>query len=399
MSAADSTADEIALHGVTLRQYAAINAGLVEGHALEALLASEGLDRAHWAEASEAWVARLVQDLEGEGGLAEAYDAGLAEARERYGRRLPPLDEDLQSWFDFMRRWSACPEPRALLEQLDLRPSDVSRLQRSWGRRISAEPALAREAQRILAREAGPLPEVRPRAVVLYEPSRAREEAAVAMPPQASLESARPGEEPAPPLFAPLPGQMEDPLAPEADREMARLALARLPPEPLPSVNAAPLWPAPSAIVAPVITEQPAASIDFTMTMPAVDPADLPAPLPFQPPAVGVDLMMMTMPAVDPANLPAPLPFQPPTPTTENAAAGISSLAHYASLCAELAVFPGAAEAIFHRHGLGDPARRAAADAAWKARLGQDPAIHREWQDRYRHYHAYWTAEARRRGG
>ncbi|CAN94279.1 hypothetical protein sce4116 [Sorangium cellulosum So ce56] len=67
------------------------------------------------------------------------------------------------------------------------------------------------------------------------------------------------------------------------------------------------------------------------------------------------------------------------------------SLAQYASLCAELAVFPGAAEAIFQRYGLRSQQARRAVDAAWKERLGRDTAAHGAWQEMYRRYHDYWT--------
>jgi hypothetical protein len=67
------------------------------------------------------------------------------------------------------------------------------------------------------------------------------------------------------------------------------------------------------------------------------------------------------------------------------------SLAQYASLCAELAVFPEAAEAVFQRHGLESQEKRAAVDAAWKDRLRQDEVQYMAWEEMYRRYHVYWT--------
>lgn len=61
----------------------------------------------------------------------------------------------------------------------------------------------------------------------------------------------------------------------------------------------------------------------------------------------------------------------------------VLSLAHYAALCVELAVTPEVRAAIFERYGLGDPAKRAAVDAAWKERLRSNPAEYGQWQEMY----------------
>jgi hypothetical protein len=59
----------------------------------------------------------------------------------------------------------------------------------------------------------------------------------------------------------------------------------------------------------------------------------------------------------------------------------------YAALCAELAARPTDADAIFAAHGLADPRKRHAVDAAWRAHLAHDSAAYARWQDRYR-WHA-----------
>ncbi|KYF46944.1 hypothetical protein BE04_47285 [Sorangium cellulosum] len=69
----------------------------------------------------------------------------------------------------------------------------------------------------------------------------------------------------------------------------------------------------------------------------------------------------------------------------------VLSLAQYASLCAELAVFPWATEAIFQRYGLDTGEKRHAVDAAWKERLRRDRGQYESWQQMYRNYHDYWT--------
>lgn len=69
------------------------------------------------------------------------------------------------------------------------------------------------------------------------------------------------------------------------------------------------------------------------------------------------------------------------------------SLAQYASLCAELTVFPEGAEGIFRRYGLDSDEKRAAVDAAWKERLRNDPEVYEAWQELYRRYHAHWAKQ------
>jgi hypothetical protein len=74
------------------------------------------------------------------------------------------------------------------------------------------------------------------------------------------------------------------------------------------------------------------------------------------------------------------------------------TLAQYASLCAELAVFPEEVEATFRRYGLQLLSDRLAVDLAWKERLRRNEEEYRRWQSLYQHYHAYWSDRARRGG-
>jgi hypothetical protein len=73
-------------------------------------------------------------------------------------------------------------------------------------------------------------------------------------------------------------------------------------------------------------------------------------------------------------------------------------MAQYASLCAELAVFPAATEQIFQRYGLTAASQRVSIDRAWKARLQSNAVEHKEWTQLYQHYHAVLTEQARRGG-
>ncbi|XXX80528.1 hypothetical protein WMF30_17345 [Sorangium sp. So ce134] len=59
------------------------------------------------------------------------------------------------------------------------------------------------------------------------------------------------------------------------------------------------------------------------------------------------------------------------------------SLEQYASLCADLAVAPASAEALFARYGLREPAARRAVDGFWRDRLARDQAAYQRWQELY----------------
>ncbi len=67
----------------------------------------------------------------------------------------------------------------------------------------------------------------------------------------------------------------------------------------------------------------------------------------------------------------------PPPPLT---------LQRYASLCAEVAVFPDRAEAIFHAYGFGEVHDRRAADLSWQERLRRNPAEYQGWRALYQRW-------------
>jgi hypothetical protein len=70
------------------------------------------------------------------------------------------------------------------------------------------------------------------------------------------------------------------------------------------------------------------------------------------------------------------------------------SLEQYASLCAELAVFPQHVEAIFERYQLLDLRERQTEDLGWQDRLRRNVAEQQEWQARYSAYFTYWSERA-----
>jgi hypothetical protein len=89
------------------------------------------------------------------------------------------------------------------------------------------------------------------------------------------------------------------------------------------------------------------------------------------------------------ARLPTPVS---PRPSASGSAPAIAPLeivlplARYARLCAELALFPHEAEAIFRRYGLERVEERTTVDAAWKERFRHDPRQYGVWEVMYRRY-------------
>ena len=74
------------------------------------------------------------------------------------------------------------------------------------------------------------------------------------------------------------------------------------------------------------------------------------------------------------------------------------TLEQYASLCAELAVFPRHVEAVFQRYGLVSLKKRLTLDLAWRERLRRDATEYQEWQRLYQRYQDYWADPTRREG-
>jgi len=82
----------------------------------------------------------------------------------------------------------------------------------------------------------------------------------------------------------------------------------------------------------------------------------------------------------------APNPSASVSASVANPLESVLPLARYARLCAELALFPHEAEAIFRRYGLERVEERTAVDAAWKERFRQDPSQYGVWEVMYQHY-------------
>lgn len=82
-----------------------------------------------------------------------------------------------------------------------------------------------------------------------------------------------------------------------------------------------------------------------------------------------------------------------------SAAAAKLTLATYASLCAELEVFPEAADRAYGKYGLHHPLARQAERASWEAHLASNPEAQAEWKEHYEHFLSHWSTMKRSRKG
>lgn len=153
---------EEAVAGVTLAQYAILCAGREDGLPLADLLSLAEVRPQVWARAEDAWGARLLEDLDGDGPLAEELVALVAEARTLWERPLPPFDTVLRAWLDFERAWAQAVNEDAFLAAFGMRAADVARLQERWAAIAGRDPSVQQEMVRILAEEPENLPRPTP---------------------------------------------------------------------------------------------------------------------------------------------------------------------------------------------------------------------------------------------
>ncbi len=175
------------------------------------------------------------------------------------------------------------------------------------------------------------------------------------------------------------------------DETMTVLGLSVRVDNPLPFIAGATALPIPPAATPPQGSIPSGAADTGTETMSAPLGFTARNPLPFQA-------------ATDPAP-----PSDPPTsrrgavtsaalPLAPSDSAPELTLEQYASLCAELAVFPPHVEAIFQRYGLMSLQSRLTVDLTWRERLRRDVARHHAWQSLYQRYQTYWADPTRRDG-
>lgn len=201
------------IHGVTLAQFAFVRAGLAEGLASEDLLALFDIDPIVWDAADEAWDDRVLDAVgDVDTGFLDELAAATAEARTHWTRQVPPLDEDLRAWVDFVHALAEDPEPQELLARLGLGTEDVAHLQRVWGARLQADADVRARMLALQAEERRPPPVPEPQAPRLVRPppaSAARNNATAEIPaPDARtlpFEEGDPVPTPRPPLAVPLP--------------------------------------------------------------------------------------------------------------------------------------------------------------------------------------------------
>lgn len=147
------------IFGVTVEQYAGVNAAVLEGFGLLEVLASEGLDEATWPRAAVGWSTRIAK-AGTEGSLSKTYQEKLAFAQEWLGRRIEPLCGDLEAWFGFLGAWSAHPAPFDLLKDLGLQSTDIARVQGAWTRRIEADEKLRRRVVEVAQKRLSAVPKL-----------------------------------------------------------------------------------------------------------------------------------------------------------------------------------------------------------------------------------------------
>jgi hypothetical protein len=148
---AAAVSDVPRIAGVRLDQYAGICAALVEGFALADVLANDALDRKIWLRAAPAWAAKLARETP-EGPIYKMYTRKLAEATAWLGRRVTPLEHDIEPWMSFLGAWSRDPEPSTFLQRLGLRTADPARIQSLWAQRMEVDRGLRERMIEIAAR-------------------------------------------------------------------------------------------------------------------------------------------------------------------------------------------------------------------------------------------------------
>jgi hypothetical protein len=419
-----------------LAQYAAVLAALAEGHELSRVLEHVGIDPALWPDAAETWSDRLAAAGGTDDDLVVAFDQHLADAHERFGRRLPPLDEDLRAFLDFRRRWFMDADPPAFLKRVGLHTREVARLARTWSNRISHDPALAAQEHAILREDAGELPTVTPVAVEL-PPAPPVVVAAPVMPtvdvaPEEDLPAFAPITDEAgtdvgydgPPsgaegalLADAAPADTARAARPQRPSFLITTALAALAPKP-----ALPFRPGaetPTSLASRPVPHPAAPAAGLRSDTASFEGLSLAAVLPFTA-SVGAgsevhgrgDIQHDTIElsalaasrwpvASPPAHGPeptgtAPMPAVGAAPASASGArdtggapapaedAARLTLEEYAAFCAELAAFPGEFAETFQRYGLGSPQDGIDLAAAWQERFRRVPEELDTWQRLHR---------------
>jgi hypothetical protein len=149
---------------LSLEAYVAVHAAVSSGISLDAALAMGGIDAETWLDADAAWAERLADSIDRDDvDLLDRHDAILLDLQQARPRAIPLLEDDLGAFLDFLHGLAGLDNAPGFLEERDLRASDLAALHGRWAARLESDPRAREEALAILARERGPMPDVRRR--------------------------------------------------------------------------------------------------------------------------------------------------------------------------------------------------------------------------------------------
>lgn len=146
------------VNGVSLAAYLFVEASRLDALPLSAVLAWLGLRESVFDGAEERWSDRVADELAREGSEFDAlYQDLLSRALARWGRRIAPLDSEVEAWMTFQRHALAAADPGELARQLGLTAGDELRLAHLWRERLS-RPDIAARAEAAWSSPLRPLP-------------------------------------------------------------------------------------------------------------------------------------------------------------------------------------------------------------------------------------------------
>lgn len=402
--------DMPSLLGVRLDQYAGVTAALAEGLPMREVLEQEQLTPEGWAPADRAWKEAFVEAPD----LHLRYTRLRRQAEDCLSRRVDPLDDDAAAWAGLLGALALSDDPERMIGALGLRMVDVGRIGRAWRGRAEKDPAVADRLAKLAGKSKAPA-SLRCGATVLRPfpwtpPPRSKERPA---PPPPSLPESMeraPATLPEASFFLPEPEPMAPPLLVPADRAPPSPPRLHTAPPPfsetlgVPSAPATPVLPfgeRPSAafleeLVSGPPTSAPVqsgetlgvgpAALKVSQVLPfsgrgGAEPAGAPGQGGAKTQALG-ETMAISAGAPRSQPLPFDMAGKPEEPY------GLT-LQQYASLWAELAMYPERVGAVLRRYGLPDEEARKKLNEAWGRRFLKEPAMRRSWMElcaRYREW-------------
>lgn len=147
------------IQGLRLDQYAGICAALSLGFSVEEALANDSIPKKLWQRVAPAWAVTLAKAGQ-KSALYECYLRKTAEANAWVGRRIKPLDENIEAWVGFLNVWTHHKSPGVLLADLSIQSADLTRIQSLWSERITSSVELQKLQIQVAARKPQKLPEI-----------------------------------------------------------------------------------------------------------------------------------------------------------------------------------------------------------------------------------------------